>query len=260
VIFHAFFVWIKLNKQVMELKNKVALVTGGAVRLGKAMALALAKEGAKVALHYHQSSEKAQQTLSQIESLGVESLLIQADLSRVSEIEKMVNTCYQQFNRIDILVNNAAIYFKTPLGETTEKQWDDLFTINLKAPFFCAQHVSTIMKKQKSGKIINIADVAAVIPWTGYIPYSASKAGLIAITKGMATALAPDIQVNAVAPGTVLLREDATKEEINEVKNLTLLKKIGTPEDIVNAVLFLLKGSDFVTGEVIVVDGGRLLV
>lgn len=243
----------------MELQNKVALITGGAHRVGKAIALGLVKERVKLALHYNHSTDKAEQTISEIKSMGGEALLIQGDFSRVSEIENVVKTCHQHFKKIDILINNAAIYFRTPLGETTEEQWDDLLTINLKAPFFCAQFVAIIMKKQKSGKIINITDVAGITPWSGYIPYSASKAGLISITKGMAKALAPDIQVNAVAPGTVLMREEATEDEIKEIKNLTLLKKIGTPEDIVNAVLFLLKGGDFVTGEVIVVDGGRLI-
>ncbi|MFQ5825198.1 MAG: SDR family NAD(P)-dependent oxidoreductase [bacterium] len=244
----------------MELQNKVALITGGVVRVGKAIALGLTKEGIKVALHYNHSTEKAKQTSSEIETLGGQALLIQGDFSQVSQIEHVVNICYQHFKRIDILINNAAIYLRSPFGETTENQWDDLLDINLKAPFFCSQYVSNIMKKQKSGKIINIADVAGISPWSGFIPYSASKAGLISITKGMAKALAPEIQVNAIALGTVLVREKATKEEINEVKNLTLLKKIGTPEDVVNAVLFLLKGSDFITGEIMVVDGGRLLM
>ncbi|MFQ5770280.1 MAG: SDR family NAD(P)-dependent oxidoreductase, partial [bacterium] len=135
-----------------------------------------------------------------------------------------------------------------------------LLNINLKAPFFCAQYVAKYMKKQKIGKIINLADVAGISPWPGYIPYCASKAGLIAITKGLAKTLAPKIQVNAIASGTVLLQEDTTKEFENEIKNLSLLKKIGTPADIVNTVVFLIKGSDFITGEVITVDGGRLLV
>ncbi|MFQ6112992.1 MAG: SDR family NAD(P)-dependent oxidoreductase, partial [bacterium] len=143
----------KLTKSTMDLKNKVALVTGGAVRVGRALALGLAKEGVSVALHFNHSLVKAKQTLSEIEALGGKALLIQGDLSYVSQIENIVNTCYQRFKRIDILINNAAIYFRTPLGETTEKQWDDLLTINLKAPFFCAQFVSEIMKRQKGGKI-----------------------------------------------------------------------------------------------------------
>lgn len=244
----------------MELKNKVALVTGGAVRLGKAIALGLAREGVKLAVHFNRSVDAAKQTLSEIEAIGGEVILVQGDFSQVSEIENAVNACYQHFKRINILINNAAMYFNTPFGETSEKQWDELLFINLKASFFCSQFSASIMKKQKSGKIINITDIAGIRPWSGFIPYCASKAGLISITKGMAKALAPDIQVNAVAPGTVLMREEATEEETEAIRGLTLLKKIGSPEDVVNAVLFLLKGSDFVTGEVIAVDGGRLLV
>lgn len=251
---------LRFYQKIMDLENKVALITGGVVRVGKAIALGLTKEGVKVALHYYHSTEKAKETSSEIEALGGEALLIQGDFSQVSQIKHVVNTCYQHYERIDILINNAAVYYRSPFGETTENQWDNLLDINLKAPFFCAQFVSNIMKKQNCGKIINIADVAGISPWSGFIPYSASKAGLISITKGMAKALAPDIQVNAVALGTVLLRENATKEEMNEVKNLSLLKKIGTPEDAINAVLFLLKGSDFITGEIIAVDGGRLLM
>ena len=244
----------------MELENKVALVTGGAARVGKAISLGLAKEGVKVAVHYHHSGDEAEQTLTEIESAGGEALLLPGDFSRVAEIEKVVRSCYRHFKRLDILINNAAIYFRTPLGKTTEQQWDELLEINLKAPFFCAQFVSTIMKKQKSGKIINIADVAGISPWPGFIPYSASKAGLISITKGLAKALAPDIQVNTIASGTVLMQEDAVEENRDEIKNLTLLKKIGSPADIVNTVLYLLKGSDFITGSVVTVDGGRLLI
>ncbi|MFQ5706798.1 MAG: SDR family NAD(P)-dependent oxidoreductase [bacterium] len=244
----------------MELTNKVALITGAAVRVGRAIAVNLAKEGVKVGLHYHQSEAKARQVLAQITSNGGEGFLVKGDFSKVSEIQEVVDKCYEHFKNIHILVNNAALYFRTPFGETTEKQWDELLTVNLKAPFFCAQYVAEIMKRQNGGKIINIADVAAILPWSGYIPYCASKAGLIGLTKGLAKALAPHIQVNAVAPGTVLMGDNATEEEREAIENLTLLKRIGTPEDVVNAILFLLKGSDYVTGTVIAVDGGRLLV
>lgn len=244
----------------MVLENKVALVTGSAHRVGRAIALGLAKEGMRIGLHYHGSEHHANETASAIKALGTEALAVKGDFKQVAEIENVVNTCYEHFQQIDILVNNAATYFRTPVGETSENQWDDLLSTNLKAPYFCAQAVSAIMKEQKEGKIINIADIAGISPWPEFIPYSASKAGLIAVTKGLAKALAPDIQVNAIASGTVLMAEDATEEYTNEIKELSLLKKIGTPQDIVNAVLFLLKGSDFVTGEVVVVDGGRLLV
>lgn len=243
----------------MDLENKVALVTGGAVRVGKAISIALAKAGMQVAIHYNNSKAQAEETLADITNFGGNGYLISGDFSRVSEIEKVVATCVEKFHCIDVLINNAAIYFRTPFGETTEQQWDDILAINLKASFFCTQAVAKIMKQQRQGKIINIADVAGLDPWPGYLPYSASKAGLISLTKGFAKALAPDIQVNAVAAGTVLLQDDAPEQYRKEIEGLSLLKKIGQPQDVVNTVLYLLSGSDFVTGAVIPVDGGRLL-
>ncbi len=244
----------------MNLQKKVALITGGAHRIGKAIALGLAKEGMKIALHFNQSQEHANQTLEEIKALGAEPFAIQGDFADVTQIKNVVKKCQEHFKQIDVLINNAALYFKTPLGETSETEWDNLLDINLKAPYFCAQYVSDLMKQKKRGKIINITDVAGISPWPEFIPYSASKAGLIAVTKGLAKALAPNIQVNAIASGTILMSEDATEEYKAEIKDSTLLKKLGTPQDIVNAAIFLLKGSDFVTGEVVVVDGGRLLV
>jgi len=244
----------------MNLENKVALVTGAAHRVGKSIALGLAHEGMKIALHFNRSQELANQTLEEIEALGAKAFAIQGDFADVAQIKNVVKKCHEHFEQIDVLINNAALYFKTPVGETSESDWDNLIDINLKAPYFCAQYVSSLMKQQKHGQIINIADVAGISPWPEFIPYSASKAGLIAVTKGMAKALAPNIQVNAIASGTILMSDDATEEYKNEIKDSTLLKRLGTPDDIVNAVIFLLKGSDFITGEVVVVDGGRLLV
>lgn len=243
----------------MEIKNKVALVTGGAVRVGRAISMGLAQEGAKVTVQYNRSQSAAKELHSQIEQAGGEAQIVQGDFRNLVDIEKVVNQCNQRFKQIDFLINNAAIYYKTPLGKVQEAQWDELMHLNLKAPFFCAQLVSKIMQKQGSGKIINITDVAGLNPWPDYLPYCTSKAGLIALTRGLAKELAPHIQVNAVASGTVLLQENATQEFEESIKNATLLKKIGRPNDIVNTVLFLLKGSDFITGEVVLVDGGRHL-
>jgi NAD(P)-dependent dehydrogenase (short-subunit alcohol dehydrogenase family) len=244
----------------MNLQKRVALITGAAHRVGKAIALGLAKEGMKIALHFNQSQEQVNQTLEEIKALGAEAFAIQGNFADVAQIKNVVKKCQEHFKQIDVLINNAAIYFETPVGETSEPEWDDLLAINLKAPYFCAQYVSDLMKQKKRGKIINITDVAGISPWPEFIPYSASKAGLIAVTKGLAKALAPNIQVNAIASGTILMSEDATEEYKTEIKDSTLLKKLGTPEDIVNAAIFLLKGSDFITGEVVVVDGGGLLV
>lgn len=194
----------------MNIQDKVVLITGGAHRLGKAISLGLARAGAKVAVHYNRSEQEAHATRDEILALNRDVLLTQGDFSKTNDIEKVVELCFDHFGAIDVLINNAAVYFETPLQETTQQQWDKLFEVNLRAPYFCSKWVAEKMLQRKSGKIINITDIAAVAPWAGFIPYSATKAGLIAITKGLAQELAPHIQVNAVAPGTVLLRENET--------------------------------------------------
>jgi NAD(P)-dependent dehydrogenase (short-subunit alcohol dehydrogenase family) len=172
----------------------------------------------------------------------------------------MLESCRQHFGRIDILINNAAAYFKTPLLNATEEDWDRLIDVNLKAPFFCAKLAAGYMKEQGSGQIINISDVAAYNPWVDYLPYCISKAGVATLTRGLAKELAPEIQVNAVAPGTVLMSEDASEDYTSAIRERTLLKRIGQPRDIANTILFLLEGSDYITGAVIPVDGGSSLV
>ncbi len=243
----------------MRLAGKVALVTGGAKRVGRAISLGLAEVGAKVAIHYYHSEDGAQETLAAVKAVGGEGFLIRGDFSQVDTIRSTVKKCAEHYGGVDVLINNAAVYSKTPLAETTEDAWDALFTVNLKAPFFCSQAAAKIMKARGSGKIVNIADVAGIVPWPEFIPYSASKAGLLSLTKGLAVALAPEIQVNAVASGTVLMAEAASTAYHKEISEATLLKRIGEPADIVNTVLFLLTGSDYITGAVIPVDGGKLL-
>jgi len=239
----------------MNIQDKVVLITGGAHRLGKAISIGLARAGAKVIVHYNHSEQEAQATRDEILALNREVLLAQGDFSNIHDIENVVDLCLEHFDAIDVLVNNAAVYFGTPLRETTQQQWDKLFEVDLRAPYFCSKCVAEKMLQRKSGKIINITDIAGVAAWAGFIPYSATKAGLIAITKGLAQELAPHIQVNAVAPGTVLLRENETAN----ADRTTLLKKVGSPQDVVNTILFLIEGGDYITGEVITVDGGRLL-
>lgn len=242
----------------MDIRGKVALVTGGARRVGKAITLALAKEGARIGLHYNRSREAAEKTRREAEKRGSEVFLLQGDFSKIDVVRDVVEECYQHWGQLDILINNASVYYKTPLDAVTEDQWDELLSINLKAPFFCARAAAKVMKNH--GKIVNIADVSGYVPWPDFVPYCASKAGLIAVTKGLAKALAPNVQVNAVAPGTVLLDDDASESRAEEIKKQTLLKRIGSPQDIANTVIFLLKGSDYITGETIAVDGGSLLV
>jgi len=167
----------------MEIAGKGALVTGAAKRIGRAIALALAERGADVVVHYHRSEAAAHETARAIEALGVRALVLPADLANVREIERLIERAADFLGRLDILVNNASVFFRTPFGSTTEEEWDVHLDVNLKAPFFCAQYAARIMQKQGGGKIINIADWAGFRPYVGYIPYCISKAGVIALTQ-----------------------------------------------------------------------------
>ena len=163
------------------------------------------------------------------------------------------------FGRIDILVNSAAIFYRTPFATVTEADWDRFLTVNLKAPFLLCRRAGELMSRQGSGKIVNVADIAGAKVWAEYIPYSISKAGLLALTTGLAKALAPAVQVNAIAPGTVLLPDGSSAEERERALARVPLKRLGSPEDIARAAVYLIQ-SDFVTGEVLSVDGGQRLV
>ncbi|MBL8149535.1 MAG: SDR family oxidoreductase [Blastocatellia bacterium] len=243
----------------MELNGKVALVTGGALRLGRAIALALAKEGVFVVVHYNRSEAAALETAAQVKSLGVGSKAIRADLRSKMQIDELVRLSLEEFSRVDILVNNAAIYYKTPVEEFMVKQWDEIMDVNLRAPVLCAIEFGRRMKEQGFGKIINIADWSAERPYADYLSYCVSKAALIAATKSLAKALAPEVQVNAISPGAVLMAEECTEESRRLAAEHTLTKHLGDPSDVAKAVVFLASSSDFITGTNIVIDGGRLI-
>ncbi len=247
----------------MEPLGKVALVTGAARRVGRAIALALAREGAHVVVHYHTSAEAAWEVVEKIKGLSVEALALQADLTRADEIAGLVDRAVSRFGRIDILVNSAASFLRRPFLELTEEEWEEVLRLNLTAPFLLSQRVARVMlttgEGPVGGKIINIADLAGLRPWREYPAHSVAKAGLIMLTRVMALALAPHIQVNAVAPGAVLLPEGSTAEGQERVIAATPMGRLGSPEDVAATVIFLIKGSDFITGETIVVDGGRSL-
>ena len=242
----------------MDLKNRTVLVTGAGVRLGQAIAVSLGQQGMKVALHYHQSMEGAKETLDLMGGDIKQHGCFQADLRQVSKIELLIQRIEEKLGQIDVLINNAADFFPTPLGEVSESEWDHLISLNLKAPFFLSQFVGTSMLRQGQGKIVNIVDVAAERPWPQFLPYCASKAGLVSLTKGLAKALAPAVQVNAVAPGTMLPPPQISSFSQDLAIERSLLKKMGHPDDIARAVTYFLK-NDFVTGTVLPVDGGRML-
>ena len=242
----------------MDLKNRTVLVTGAGVRLGQAIAVSLGQQGMKVALHYHQSMEGAKETLDLMGGDIKQHGCFQADLRQVSKIELLIQHIEEKLGQIDVLINNAADFFPTPLGEVSESEWDHLISLNLKAPFFLSQLVGTSMLEQGQGKIVNIVDVAAERPWPQFLPYCASKAGLVSLTKGLAKALAPAVQVNAVAPGTMLPPPQISSFSQDLAIERSLLKKMGRPDDIARAVTYFLE-NDFVTGTVLPVDGGRML-
>ena len=241
----------------MTLQEKVALVTGSAKRIGRAVANALADRGVHQAVHYRTSKTEAEDAVKLFRVLGVEAESFQADLSQVKEVEALASEVLKRFGRLDILVNNASVFFPSPLGEVTDLQWDVLINTNLKGPFFLAQKVGLAMKAAVGGTIINIGDWAAERPYTGYLPYCISKAGVVAMTKGLAKALAPEVRVNCINPGPVMLPEDLSEAEKEEIMRKTPLQRTGSPADIANAVVFLCEGTDFMTGAVITVDGGR---
>ncbi|NOX38774.1 MAG: SDR family oxidoreductase [Calditrichaeota bacterium] len=241
------------------MKNRVVFITGSAERVGKHIALFLAQKGASVVIHYHTKKEKARQTAQEIAQLGTPPLVVQGDISSAADWERMRDTILQHHGRIDVLVNNAAIFYKTPFLDSDEKDWDRFMNVNLKSVYLGSRIIGAEMVRQKSGKIINIADVSAYTIWPQYIPYCVSKAGVIALTRGLAKALAPHVLVNAIAPGTILLAEQYDEEEEMALIQKTPLKRIGDPQDIAATVAFLIEGSDFITGAVINVDGGRSL-
>jgi NAD(P)-dependent dehydrogenase (short-subunit alcohol dehydrogenase family) len=245
--------------EAVQAAGKIALVTGAARRVGKAIALALAERGSDVVITYNHSAAEAQTTLQEINARGVQGMVLQGDITRSGDVHAIVHQVMERFGRIDILVNNASNYYKTPFDTLTEEQWDDLVGTNLKGTFLVAKRVGDEMLNAGSGKMINLADWAGFRPYKDYIPYCVAKAGVIALTKAPAQTLAPTIQVNAIAPGPVLLPEDFSDSLQEAVVRATPLKRLGTPLDVAHTVVFLVEGSDFITGAIIPVDGGRLI-
>lgn len=238
----------------MKLNGKVALVTGAAKRLGRAVALRLANEGADVAVHYGKSEEEASAVAGEIEAIGRRAIAMQAELTSVEGIRGLVQRVAHEFGRVDVLVNSAANFLPSSVISTTEEIWDASLDTNLKGPFFLAQAAAPWLRRS-NGVIVNFADTGGILGWQGYIAHSVSKAGMIMLTKTLAKALAPEVRVNAIAPGTISMPGDPAEWQQEFVK-LAPLKKTGTPDDIAEAVSYL-ASAKFMTGHVLVLDGGR---
>jgi pteridine reductase len=241
----------------MELEGKVALVTGGGHRVGRAILLALARAGADVVLHYHHSQKQAEATQAELHALGRRVLLVRADLSRVEEIGAMFAEVRRAFPVLHVLVNSAAIMEAQPVDAVTPADWDRTLDLNLRAPFFCAQQAAQLMTQ--GGVIVNIGDVAGMQPWARYPVHSVSKAGVAMLTQVLARALAPRVRVNAVAPGPVARPSDLGLERWQAIARRLPLRRAGSPEDVAQAVLYLVQ-AEFVTGTILAVDGGAHLV
>ncbi|NIR45192.1 MAG: SDR family oxidoreductase [Gemmatimonadetes bacterium] len=241
----------------MDLDGRTALVTGAARRLGREIATALADAGSAVAVHHHASAGLARDVVADLHGRGVHADVFQADLTDPARIVALFAEVEAALGPIDVLVNNAAIFQQKPVLDITPEDWDAVLDLNLKAPFFCSQQAATQMDV-RGGVIINIADIAAYQAWPGYAHHCVSKAGIVAMTRVLARALAPRIRVNAVAPGSVLPPDELDRAGREELAEMTALKRLGAPEDVSRAVLFLVE-SDYITGETVVVDGGKML-
>jgi pteridine reductase len=238
-----------------KLAGRVAVVTGAARRIGRAVTLRLAAEGAQLVVHYNRSKDEANAVAAEIEKGGGEALCVQAELTRREEIARLFDAAERRFGRLDILVNNAGAFLPTPLAEATEETWDRLLDSNLKAQFFCAQQAAALLARSGRGRIINFSSLGGFLAWPRYTAYCVSKAGVIMLTQCLARALAPAITVNAVAPGTISFPDDPPGVAELYIRQ-TPLKRTGEPQDVADAVLYLVHAG-FVTGQVLVVDGGR---
>ncbi len=236
-----------------SLDGKVVVVTGAARRIGRSIALELAGRGARVAVHYRTSTDEAEQTASECGGRA-----FQADLAQVNDIARLFSEVRAEYGRLDGLVNNAARYRAMDVFAVKEKDWDEIHSINLKATFFCCQHAAKIMRENGTGTIVNISSLGGIRPWSRHIPYGASKAGVIMLTRSLAKALAPSITVNCIAPGVIHF-EPSMPDDIKRLVQATPMQRHGTGQEIAQAVVQFFTGPSFITGQTLTVDGGLSL-
>ena len=243
-----------------EMQGKVVLVTGGAKRVGAAICRRLQAAGASIAIHYRSSEQEARALQDELNALRPKSSSVfQADLLDLNALPQLVHKVIKKFGQLDALVNNASSFYATPLADIDEQRWHDLLGTNLKAPLFLAQAAAEELR-QRHGCIVNIADIHAERPMHGHLLYSTAKAGLVALTKGLAQEMAPQVRVNAVAPGVIVWPENEAwmdEEQRRKIVAHTLLKREGEPDDIARTVAFLIQDAPYITGQIIAVDGGR---
>jgi NAD(P)-dependent dehydrogenase (short-subunit alcohol dehydrogenase family) len=240
----------------MQIQGKTALVTGGAVRVGKALTLALARAGANVVVHYNASAGPAEETAAEARALGVRALTLQANIADPAEVQRMAEGVRNELSGVDILVNSASHFQTTPIPTSDFDAWKQVTSILIDGAFYCANAFAPGMRQRGEGAIINIIDLSAWEPWPHFAAHSVGKAGLDALTRQLALELAPQVRVNAVAPGPVLPPPHYGPEKIARAAARTLLERWGTPQDVANAVLFLIQ-ADYITGVTLPVDGGE---
>jgi len=239
------------------LAGRVAVVTGAAKRIGRSVALRLASEGADVVVNYRSSKDEADEVAAQIAAMGRRAVSVQADVAKREDVTALFAAVEREFGRLDILVNNAGMFFSAKFEELTEEQWDRILDTNLKSQFLCSQAAAPMLRRSGQGRIVNFASLGGLLAWPAYTHYCVSKAGVIMLTRCLARALAPEIAVNAIAPGTISFDGDAPELAEDFIRRAPL-HRTGTAKDIDDAVVFLAQ-SPFITGQVIVVDGGRTL-
>jgi NAD(P)-dependent dehydrogenase (short-subunit alcohol dehydrogenase family) len=240
----------------MEIRGRTALVTGGAHRVGRAITLALARAGANVAINYYSSAEAADETAAMARALGVRALPLQADVSRAEDVQAMVAAVEERLGRVDVLVNAASLWLRTPFPMADFAGWHRVTGILIDGAMYCANAVAPGMLRAGEGAMVNIVDLSAWEPWPGHVAHAVGKAALLALTRQLALELAPGVQVNAVAPGPVLPPPGYSQEVAGRIAARTLKGRWGSAEDVASAVLFLVQ-ADYITGEVLVVDGGE---